>query len=308
MPLKINNSPHLESPLTTRKIMMQVIIALMPAVIFSFIFFKHHAIFLIANCVITAMLTEEIITRLRKKDSTLNDLSAIVTGLLLSLILPPGTKWYAATLGSLFAIAVGKQIFGGLGANIFNPALIGRAFLVAAYPKLLTTFVEPFAVDTISKATPLALSKFSRIFTPIADLFWGNVPGSLGETSAFCLIIGGVYLLIRKIADWRVPISLLITTILFSAIMQIINTQNGSVLFHLFSGGLMLGVFFMVTDPVTTPITKSGRYIFGIGCGLILMTIRYFGGYPEGVMYSIIFMNAVTPLINRYTKPKGFGR
>lgn len=307
MNLIISNSPHLKSKLDTSYIMRHVILALIPAVIAAIVFFKHHAVLLILNCVISAVITEEIVLRIRKKKSQIKDFSAVLTGLLLALILPPSICWYAASLGAVFAILVGKQLFGGLGFNIFNPALIGRAFLMAAYPKMLITFIEPFSVDTISAATPLALRKFSGVFTPTMNLFLGNVSGSLGETSAVCLITGGLYLLLRKIADWRIPLSLILTTILISGIFYNNNPLNGSVLFHLFSGGLLLGTFFMATDPVTTPITKKGRYIFGIGCGILIMVIRYFSGFPEGVMYSILFMNAFTPLINRYTKPKRYG-
>jgi len=307
MNLKVSCSPHLRSPVNTPWVMIQVIVALLPATCAAIILFKHRAALLIANCVITALITEEVIQKIRKKSSTITDYSAALTGLLLALILPPSTRWYAASLGSIFAIAVGKHLFGGLGANIFNPALVARAFLMAAYPKMLTTFIEPFGVDAVTKATPLALRKFSGLITPTKDLFFGTIPGSLGETSAICLIIGGAYLLWRKIADWRIPLAILATTIVVSASFHIINPLNGSILFHLFSGGLLLGAFFMATDPVTTPTTKMGRYIFGIGCGALIMVIRYFSGLPEGTMYSILFMNALTPLINNYTQPKRFG-
>ncbi len=308
MNLIVSNAPHQKSKKDTPFLMRQVIYALMPAVIASIVFFKFYAVSLIFNCVLTAVISEEIILRIRKKKSQLNDFSAVLTGLLLALILPPSISWYAASLGTIFAIVVGKQLFGGLGFNIFNPALIGRAFLAAAYPKMLITFIEPFSVDTISAATPLALRKFNSVITPTMNLFLGNIPGSLGETSAICLIIGGLYLIIRKIADWRIPLSLILTTAAISTIFYYSNPLNGSVMFHLFSGGLLLGAFFMATDPVTTPITKKGRYIFGIGCGIVIMVIRYFSGFPEGVMYSIIFMNVFTPLLNRYTKPKRFGQ
>jgi len=286
--------------------MRHVVYALIPAAIASVFFFKYRAIFLILNCVLSSVLTEEVVLRMRKQPSTVKDVSAALTGLLLALILPPSIKWYAASLGSIFAILVGKQIFGGLGVNILNPALIGRAFLMAAYPKMLTTFISPFTIDTISSATPLALRKFSQTITPTIDLFLGNISGSLGETSAICLIIGGLYLLIRKIADWRIPLCVIFTTILISTIFYFINPINGSVFFHLFSGGLLIGVFFMATDPVTTPVTKKGRYIFGVGVAAFIMIIRYFGGLPEGTMYAILFFNALTPLINRYTKPRRF--
>lgn len=307
MPLIISASPHLNSKVDTPFLMRQVIIALLPATIASVFFFKHHALFLIANCIISAVFTEAVILKIRNKPIVVKDFSAIVTGLLLALILPPTTVWYAAWLGSIFSIFIGKHLFGGLGCNIFNPALLGRAFLMAAYPKMLTTFIEPFSVDIISSATPLALKKFSHITTPTLKLFLGNISGSLGETSAICLIIGGIYLLVRKIADWRIPLSLFLTVITVSVVTYIFKPEAGPVFFHLFSGGLLLGGFFMATDPVTTPVTKISRYIYGIGCGTLIMIIRYLGGLPEGVMYSILFMNACVPLLNKYTIPKRYG-
>jgi len=307
MSLIISDAPHLGSKMHTPYIMQQVILALLPASALSVYLFGLGAILLILNCVLTAIITEVVVLKIRKLPLALGDWSACLTGLLLALILPPSIKWYAATLGSVFAILVGKHIFGGLGSNIFNPALIGRAFLMAAYPKMLTTFIETKSVDTLTSATPLMLLKFSKETTPLKDLFLGNVSGSLGETSAILLIIGGAYLLIRKIADWRIPLSLIVTAAIISGIGFAFDPTKGSVLFHLFSGGLMIGAFFMATDPVTTPITKKGRYVFGIGCGLLTIVIRYFSGLPEGVMYSILFMNAFTPLINRYTKPEVFG-
>jgi electron transport complex protein RnfD len=287
--------------------MRQVIFALIPATVASVIFFRYYAILLILLCVLSCATTEEIIARIYGKKWVIKDFSAILTGLLLALILPPTTSWYAAILGSIFAIFVGKHLFGGLGYNIFNPALLGRAFLMATYPKMLTHYILPFSLDSMSNATPLALRKFNHILVSLKDLFLGNVGGSLGETSALCLIIGGLYLLIRKVADWRISLSMLITVIGVSSIFYLINPLNGSPLFHFFSGGLLLGAFFMATDPVTTPVTKKGRYIFGAGCGILIMVIRIFSGLPEGVMYSILFMNAITPLINRYTRPKRFG-
>jgi H+/Na+-translocating ferredoxin:NAD+ oxidoreductase subunit D len=308
MRLEIACSPHLRLPLKTSRVMLEVIAALIPATVAAIFFFGMPAVFLITNCVVSAVLAEYLVLKMRKKTSTLKDYSAALTGLLLALILPPTTKWYAATLGSVFAIVVAKQIFGGLGSNIFNPALIGRAFLMAAYPKMLTTYIAPRGLDAISSATPLMLRKFSHEITPTIDLFIGSVSGSLGETSALFLIIGGAYLLVRKIADWRIPLTMLVLISAISFACYKINPINGSTFFHIFSGGLLLGVFFMATDPATTPVTKLGRYIFGIGCAIVIMILRYFSGLPEGVMYSILFMNAFTPLINRYTIPKPFGR
>ena len=316
MRLKVSSSPHLQSELNTPYIMKQVIIALLPVVVAAGYFFGLGALLLILNCVLSSIITEVFILKMRKKSLVINDCSAALTGLLLALTLPPSTSWYAACLGSVVAVGIGKHIFGGLGANIFNPALIGRAFLMAAYPKMLTTFTSPksmltlteaIKVDALSTATPLSLIKFSQETTSVIDLFIGKVSGSLGETSALLLILGGLYLLIRKIADWRIPLSMILTVIFISLIGFTRNPLNGSVLFHLFSGGLLLGALFMATDPVTTPITRKGRFIFGIACGLLIMIIRYFSGLPEGVMYSILFMNAFTPLIDRYTRPARYG-
>ncbi len=309
MSLRISSSPHLSAKTSTPQLMRQVILALLPASLFSVYFFGYQALGIILTCILSALVTEAIILLIRKKKlSILTDYSAVLTGLLLALVLPPSIKWYAASLGAIFSVLVGKHIFGGLGANIFNPALIGRAFLMAAYPKMLTSFASPDRFDALSQATPLAARKFSQVVVPWLDLFWGKVPGSLGETSAICLILGGVYLLIRKIADWRIPLSLLLSCTVIASIFYFINPLRGSLLFHLFSGGLLLGALFMATDPVTTPVTKKGRYVFGIACGILIMIIRYFSGLPEGVMYSILLMNAFVPLINRYTKPKAFGR
>ena len=307
MPLIISSSPHKRIGTDTGWVMKQVVIALIPAICAAFYFFRSPAVWLIVNCVVTCVLTEMFICRLRHRASTIGDFSAVLTGILLALILPPEIPWYAATFGGIFAIIFGKQIFGGLGQNIFNPALVGRAFLMAAYPAMLTRWTAPSGVASATGATPLALYKFDGIITPLGDLFLGRIAGSLGETSAVCLILGAGYLFIRKIADWRVPLTIMGTVFIMAAIFYVIDPVYGSPLFHFLSGGLLLGAFFMATDPVTTPVTKLGRYIFGAGCGIVIMVIRYFSGLPEGVMYAILFMNAFVPLINRYTIPKPLG-
>ena len=307
MQLVVSSSPHLRSKISTSWLMHQVIISLIPAVCASIILFNWRACFVISLSVLSCVISEEIILRIRKKPSAIKDGSAFLTGLLLALTLPPTVKWYEVILGGFFAIFFGKQIFGGLGQNIFNPALVGRAFLAAAYPQDLTTWIKPFHFEAITCATPLALRKFDHVITPVKDLFLGTTGGCLGETSALCLILGGIYLLVRRVIDWRIPLSMILTVSFISSIFYFLNPLNGSVLFHLFSGGFLLGAFFMATDPVTTPVTKKGRFVFGIGCGILIMIIRYFGGLPEGVMYSIIFMNAFVPLINRLTFPKPFG-
>jgi electron transport complex protein RnfD len=213
-----------------------------------------------------------------------------------------------AALGSVVAIGLGKQIFGGLGFNIFNPALLARAFLMAAFPALLTKWTHPITLNAVTGATPLGLMKFDKVVTPYMDMFLGNIPGSLGETSALAILIGAVYLFARGYADWRIPVGFLATALLLGGAFYLSDsTAYPAPLFHMFGGGMMIGALFMATDPVTTPVTKRGRWIFGIGCGLFVIIIRTWSGLPEGVMYSILLMNCLTPLLNRYTRPRRFG-
>lgn len=306
--LTLNTSPHIFSPIDTRYMMKGVIKALIPAVCASAYFFRMKAVVLIAVTVSSCVFTEYFIQKLSGKKIKVNDFSAIVTGLLLALVLPPALPLWMAVAGGVFAIALGKEIFGGLGCNIFNPALLARAFLMAAFPVALTTWTNPAGMDAVTQATPLALAKFDNIITPCSALFWGNVGGSLGETSAIALLVGFGYLLFRKIIDYRIPIGYVGTVVVFSFAMRIFpSVKSLSPLFHVLSGGLLLGAVFMATDPATSPVTAKGRWIFGIGCGLVTMIIRLFGGLPEGVMFSILLMNAITPLINRVSKPKRFG-
>ena len=304
--LIISSSPHIRDKITVTKLMWGVIIALLPAAGYSVYLFRLRAVELILTCVFFSILSEYLFLKLRRKKIP-GEPSAVVSGLLLAMVLPPSLPLWAAALGAVFAIIIGKQIFGGLGYNIFNPALIGRAFLMATYPVLMTSWIEPFTLDAVTTATPLGLMKFQSQSTPILQLFLGNVSGSLGETSALALLVGATYLLARRYIDWRVPLSYLGTVAIFSGIAYLIRPSYGSPLFHLLAGGLILGAFFMATDPVTTPISKRGRIIFGVGAGILVMVIRLWGGYAEGVMFSIIFMNALTPLLNRYVKPKVLG-
>lgn len=304
--LTLSSSPHIRDKITVGRIMWAVIIALIPAMAASIYFFRFRAIELIAVCGLASVVTEYMFQKIRGKGS-LNEPSALLTGILLALTLPPSFPLWAAVLGTMFAIIIGKQIFGGLGYNIFNPALIGRAFLIATFPVLMTSWVNPFTIDAVTTATPLGLLKFQSQSTSLLPLFWGNVSGSLGETSALALLIGGAYLLIRKHIDWRTPLSYLLTVALLSGIFYLINPLYGSPVFHLLAGGLMIGVFFMATDPVTTPLAKQGRWIFGLGAGVMVVIIRNWGGSAEGVMFSIILMNAFTPLLDRYIKPRVLG-
>jgi len=304
--LTLSCSPHIRDKITVGRIMWAVIIALIPAMAASIYFFRLRAIELIAVCGLAGVVTEYLFLRIRRKGS-LNEPSALLTGILLALTLPPSFPLWAAVLGTIFAIIIGKQIFGGLGYNIFNPALIGRAFLVATFPVLMTSWVNPFTIDAVTTATPLGLLRFQSQATPLMPLFLGNVSGSLGETSALALLIGGAFLLIKKHIDWRTPLSYLLTVALLSGIFYLINPLYGSPLLHLLAGGLMIGVFFMATDPVTTPLAKQGRWLFGLGAGVIVVIIRNWGGYAEGVMFSILLMNAFTPLLDRYIKPRVLG-
>jgi len=312
-PLIISSSPHFHTGDSVPKIMWTVVAALLPATVMAIYYFGIPALIMIGSCVAAALVTEIIMNKMKGESLTLNDGSAAITGLLLALTLPPSLPISAGIIGSVFSIAVGKQIFGGLGYNIFNPALLGRAFLQASFPVAMTTWTYPDTekyanIDAVTAATPLGQFKFEKILAEYGDLFTGNVGGSLGETSALAVIIGGIILLVMKYADWRIPLSYLGSVFLLGGLFwYIAPDQYPDPVFHMLSGGLMLGALFMATDMVTSPITSTGAWIFGIGAGIVLVIIRLFGGVPEGVMYSILFMNGFTPLINRYTRPKYFG-
>lgn len=304
----LSSSPHMATTDNVPKIMWTVIAALMPAVVFGVYNFGFGVLMTIMASIIAAVATEAIINKMRGKEISVSDGSAVLTGLLLAMTLPPAFPKAYAAVGAIFAIAIGKQIFGGLGYNIFNPALLGRAFLQASFSVKMTTWTAPATIDAVTTATPLGSFKFEKVMTPYFDLFMGKIGGCIGETSALLIIIGGVYLLLKKYADWRIPVSYLGTVVVIGGILWLINPeQYPDPIFHLFSGGLMLGAFFMATDMVTSPVTPKGTWIYGIGTGIVLIIIRLFGGLPEGVMYSILFMNAFVPLINRYTRPKIFG-
>lgn len=307
--LELGSSPHIKSPFTTQKAMYYVIIALIPCVISAVIFFGAYQLVVILTCVVFSVLTEFIIKKFRKQKPTIEDGSAALTGLLLGLILPPNYPLQFCALGSIFAIGIGKEVFGGLGYNIFNPALIGRAFLQASFPVETTTWVKPkLAVDTVTSATPLAQYKFDKVLADVSHLFIGNVSGSLGETSALAILIGGLFLILIRVVNWEIPLSMIIGMLVFEGILWVIDpTKYANPLFHILSGGFLFGAFFMATDWVTSPLTKKGMWIYGLAISLLVVVIRNFGGLPEGVMYAILLMNAATPLINRYTVPKLFG-
>ncbi|MCX8104396.1 MAG: RnfABCDGE type electron transport complex subunit D [Ignavibacterium album] len=305
----LTTSPHLHSKWSTAKVMWFVNLALVPCIASALIFFGIQQILIMLVAVSFAVGTEAAIQAIRKKKVTLFDGSAALTGLLLSLTLPPNFSLSATAIGSVVAIGLGKQIFGGIGYNIFNPALVGRAFLQAAFPVQITTWTKPnYAVDSVTSATPLAAFKFDKLLTETSSLAIGNVGGSLGETSAIAVLLGGIFLIAVGIVNWRIPLSMIIGMFVFGGTLWFINPQQyPSPVFQIFAGSFLFGAMFMATDWVTSPITNRGMWIFGIGISLILILIRIFGGLPEGVMYSILFMNAFVPIINRYTRPRIFG-
>ena len=325
--ITVSCSPHISSPFSTRRVMADVIIALIPAMAFAGYYFRFYALALISTCIISAVATEWLCNIIRKKPNpldSLGDLSAVVTGIILALSVPPSLPIWAAVIGSAFSIAIGKMVFGGLGANIFNPAMVGRAFLTASFGMLMTTWTVPATIDPAmpqisaentlnarTQATPLAWSKQAiknEAGSEIVDdqlkyIFYGEVGGCLGETSALALLIGAVYLFIRRTINIHIPLAVLLSGFVFSATAYLINPDVYiSPVTHLVSGGLLICAFFIATDPVTAPLTKRGMWIFGIGVGTITMLIRIVGEYPGGVMYSVLLMNAVTPLIDRFCK------
>jgi electron transport complex protein RnfD len=297
-----------------------VALSLIPAGLAGVYIFGLGALWVIILGVISAVISEMLLQLFTKKKVTVFDGSAFLTGLLLAYNLPPNVPFWLPIAGSVFAIAIGKQIFGGIGRNIFNPALVGRVFLMASWPKYMTTFtptpkflvwgfIKPMNYDAITSATPLALIKEGRVLerVPYLDLFLGNRGGCIGEVCILALIIGAIFLLIRGYISWHIPFSYIVTTGLFTYLFGAKIFFTGDWLFHILSGGLILGAFFMATDYVTSPLTAKGQIIFGFGCGLLTAIIRIWGGYPEGVSYAILMMNAATPIIDRYTKPRIYG-
>jgi len=307
--LELTSSPHVHSRWSTKQAMWMVVFALVPCTISALLFFGIYQLAIIAVSVGFAVGTEAAIKYVRKREVTISDGSGIITGLLLALILPPNFNLAFVALGSIVAIAIGKEIFGGLGYNIFNPALVGRAFLQATYPVQMTTWEQPnFAPDGVSSATPLASFKFDSVATELSNMLFGNIGGSIGETSAIAVLIGGIFLIAIGVVNYRVPLAMTLGVILFGGIFWLVDPvayQNP--LFHLLGGGFLFGTLFMATDWVTSPLHGKGMWIYGIGISLVLILIRLFGGLPEGVMYAILFMNAFVPLINRYTQPRIFG-
>jgi len=318
----VSAAPHLAAGQTTRKIMFQVVLAMLPMLLAAGVFYRYHAIVLTVVTVTACLATEAVANAIRgRKQDSLSDGSAIVTGMILAFSLPPDLNPYMAFIGGVVAIGLAKAVFGGLGQNLFNPAMVGRAFLMACFPAALSLWTEPGTlaqiggIDVVTRATPLgaaadpALSvpTLSELFLPL-DLFVGNVGGSLGETSALAALVGGLFLVFRRVADWRPVVGVLGSAFVFATIAHRVNpAEFESPWFHLTSGAMMFGAFFIATDYVGAPITPWGRLIFGIGVGVLVMVIRLFGTYPEGFMFAILIMNSLTPLIERWTIPTPFG-
>ncbi len=306
----ITFSPHLHKDDSVSKIMWTVALSLIPSGIAGVIIFGTSALWLTLIGILSALVTEAAIQIFTKKRVALLDGSAFLTGLLLAYNLPPNAPFWIPIIGSFFSVAIGKQVFGGLGQNIFNPALAGRVFLMASWPKYMTAFAKPLTYDAVTSATPLALIKEGKILEHVSylDLFLGNRGGCIGEVCILALLLGGLLLLLKGYISWHIPFTYIATTGLFTyAFAGRTGLFSGDWLFHILSGGLILGAIFMATDYVTSPLTRKGQIIFGTGCGLLTAIIRIWGGYPEGTSYAILMMNAATPIIDRYTKNRKYG-
>jgi len=307
--LVVSNSPHIRDNQSIHKIMFTVVLAMLPACLAGIWFFGLAAVKVLLLCTVSCVVIEEGWNKLMKRASTWKDGSAILTGILLGMNLNAGVPWWVCVLGGVLAIILGKQLFGGLGYNPFNPALVARVGLLIGFPAIMTTWNVPeggkMVVDTVTAATPLGLEPGA---TSLGNLLSGNVGGCLGETSAIALLIGGAVLMAFKLIKWQVPLAFIGTVFVITGGAHLISPETThSPIFHVLSGGLLLGAFFMATDMVTSPMTKKGALIFGLGCGIMTSAIRLWGSYPEGVSFSILFMNALTPLIDRVSISKPFG-
>ncbi|HOW30026.1 MAG TPA: RnfABCDGE type electron transport complex subunit D [Bacteroidales bacterium] len=323
--LTISGSPHVHGDQSVKKIMWGVVVALIPAMLVSFWYFGLGALLSICVAVATCITVEYLVAKfILKQEPSISDGSAIITGILLAFNVPSNLPWWELVIGSVFAIAVVKMSFGGLGKNPFNPALAGRVFMLISFPVDMTSWPLPVQnrmviVDALTGPTALGtlsegikngetVSQLASKLPDYTHLMMGNIGGSLGEVSAIALLIGGIYMIWRKIISWHIPVSYLLTVFLFTGLLWLINPERYiDPVFHLLAGGLILGAVFMATDMVTSPMTTKGMLIFGLGCGLLTVLIRVWGSYPEGVSFAILIMNAVTPLLNKYIKPVRFG-
>ncbi len=311
----LSSSPHFTQGNSTARIMATVLIALLPECIFGVITFGLKALVLILTSVISCVAFEALFQKVTKQKSTISNLSAAVTGVMLALVVSSEVPFWMIILGAFFSIVIAKGLFGGIGSNIFNPALTGRAFLFISFGSAMSKWAVPagpFATDAISSATTLSAVKSGALVSEpslILQNFLGNTSGCIGETSALLLILSFIYLMATKIIDWRAPLAMIVTSLAASFIASMIAFGDvacacSDMIFAIFTGGIMFGAVFMVTDYATTPVTKPGRLVFGFGCGLITFLIRQFGGYPEGVMFSILIMNSITPFLNNLTQRK----
>ena len=316
--LIVSPSPHLHTKTSTKSLMRDVVIALIPAVVVSVLFYGWSELLILGVSVASCVLLEYLITRyMLKKACTIGDMSAVVTGVLLALNLPSTTPWWIVLIGAVVAIGVAKMTFGGLGQNVFNPALVGRVFLLVSFPAQMTDWTRPQgfigSVDALSGATPLGLAKEGGVAAieslDYMDMLFLNIGGSAGELSAIALIVGFIYLLARKVIKPYITLSIIATVAIFSGIFWAVNpAEYTDPAFNILTGGLLLGSIFMATDYVTSPMSNVGAIIFGVGIGIITMLIRYFGAYPEGVSFAILIMNSVVPLINKWCHAKKYGR
>jgi len=299
--LVVSVSPHIRAREDVRAIMSDVIFALSPALVASIIFFGWRSLIIVSVSIFFSVASEFLWQRLWKKKVTVGDLSPVVTGMLLAFVLPPSSPLWLVAIGAFVAIILGKQIFGGLGYNPFNPALVARAVLLASWPVYMTTWTRPF--DGVTTASPLGIVKMEldQKLPTYLEMFLGNRAGCLGEISVLALLVGALYLLYRKQITWHIPVSYIVTVGITSFLF------NRDPIFNMMAGGLILGAFFMATDMVTSPLTRKGKLVFGVGCGILTVLIRFTGGFPEGVCYSILIMNMLTPIIDKMTEPKVFG-
>lgn len=299
--LVVSVSPHIRAREDVRTIMSDVVLALSPALVASIIFFGRRALLIVSVSIFFSVASELFWQRLWRKKITVVDLSSVVTGMLLAFVLPPSSPLWIVAIGAFVAIILGKQIFGGLGYNPFNPALVARAVLLASWPVYMTTWTRPF--DGVTTASPLGIVKMEldQKLPSYLEMFLGNRAGCLGEISVLALLVGAAYLLYRKQITWHIPVSYIGTVGLVCLLLK------RDPLFNIMAGGLILGAFFMATDMVTSPLTRRGKLVFGVGCGLLTVLIRFTGGFPEGVCYSILIMNMLTPIIDKITEPKVFG-
>ena len=309
----VSSSPHVHSGDSIQKNMLYVVLALLPAYLVALYYFGVGALVVSAIAIASCIGFEAFIQRfVLKTKVSISDGSAALTGLLLAMNLPSNLPWWMVIIGSMAAIGLGKMCYGGLGNNLFNPALVGRVFLLISFPAAMTTWPVPDPLTTAymdaqTAATPLSFMKFDQMLPPIIHTVLGNVGGSLGEVSAIALLLGGIFLLCKRVITWHIPVSILATVAVFTGIMHLVDPMTyENPLWHLCSGGLLLGAIFMATDYVTSPMTTRGQLLYGVGIGLITVVIRLWGSYPEGVSFAILLMNAATPLIDKYILPKRF--